>query len=137
MLNQMLSNMTPAELQKLIDNLLHNPDLVDESLRDAARAVMQKRRERIIRNNVRYDQALTQMTDKQANVISKQEGNGYQINQVFWAKNDPYGNVAVMMVKGQVYDDVSGKIKQKIVVVYSDGTFDSTFEKKITMRKVL
>jgi hypothetical protein len=98
---------------------------------------MRKRRDRIVRNNQRYAQALAQMTDKQALEASKLEGNGYKVNQVFWHKDDPQGNVALMMVKESVYDDISGKVKQKIVVVYSNGTFDSTFEKKISIRKVL
>jgi hypothetical protein len=134
---QMLDQLTEPQLRNILNLLMTDENSVPEILRQMARDAARKRRERVMRNNMRYEQALSQMTDKQSLETSKLEGNGYKINQVFWHKQDPQGNVAVMMVKDQVYDDISGKVKQKIVVVYSNGTFDSTFEKKITMRKVL
>jgi hypothetical protein len=137
MLNALLSSKTPEELTKLLFDCLYNPDAIDPEIRAACRELIARRKERIIRNNVKYDQLLTQITDKQSLTISKNDGNGYKINQVFFHKMDVTGNVAVMMVKDAVYDEVSGKVKQKIIVVYSDGTLDSTFEKKITIRKVL
>jgi hypothetical protein len=133
-----MTALTEVELRAIINSLMDGePDAIPEALRLLAREQMRKRRDRIVRNNQRYAQALAQMTDKQALEASKLEGNGYKVNQVFWHKDDPQGNVALMMVKESVYDDISGKVKQKIVVVYSNGTFDSTFEKKISIRKVL
>lgn len=124
------------QLRALIDLLLNNPDSLDAALREMARAEMQRRRERVARNNAKYDRLLTQMTDKQANTICSLEGNGYKINQVFYKKNDSYGNIAVMLVKEQVWNDEKGKIGRKIVVVYADGMQDSTFDKAISMRNV-
>jgi hypothetical protein len=130
-------DLSAEELRTLCDRLMNDPDSLTDIMREHARKQMRMRRERIARNNQTYAQALSQMTDKQALETSKLDGNGYKINQVIWHKADPYGNVAVMLVKPQVYDDVSGKVKQKIIVVYSNGTVDSTFEKKINIRKVL
>jgi hypothetical protein len=124
------------QLQALIDMLLNHPDGLDAALMEIARAEMQRRRERIARNNAKYDRLLTQMTDKQANKISQLESNGYKINQVFYKKNDVRGNIAVMLVKEQVWNDEKGKIGRKLVVMYADGTQDSTFDRAIAMRKV-
>jgi hypothetical protein len=138
MVNNTESKMVSEErqLRALIDLLLNNPDSLDAALREMARAEMQRRRERVARNNAKYDRLLTQMTDKQANTICSLEGNGYKINQVFYKKNDSYGNIAVMLVKEQVWNDEKGKIGRKIVVVYADGMQDSTFDKAISMRNV-
>ena len=133
----MLQNMTDAQLYTLINKLLSDPDSVEESLRQYARDSLFRRRERIIRNNARYAQLLTQITDKQALKVSQHESNGYTVNQVFYDKRNVTGNVAVMMVKPQVYDDISGKVKEKLVVVYSNGEVEGTFAKKINIRKVL
>ena len=133
----MLDNMNAQQLQALIDLLMQDPDQIEEVLREYAREMLRKRRQRIIRNNQSYEDVLSRMTDKQANNISKFEGNAYKINKVFWHKNEMDGNVAVMLVKDAVYDDVSGKVKRKIIVVYSDGSHDHTFEKSISIRKTL
>lgn len=133
----MLDQLTEPQLRNILNLLMNDEDSVPEILRQMARDAARKRRERVIRNNQRYAKALSQMTDKQSLEASKLEGNGYKVNQVLWHKCDPDGPVAVMLVKEQVYDDVSGKVKQKIAVVYSNGSIDSTFEKKIAIRKEL
>jgi Tfp pilus assembly protein PilV len=105
-------------------------------LKAMAQAEMQRRRDRIARNNARFDRLLSQMTDKQANAVSMLESNGYKVNQVFYKKNNPYGNVAVMMVKEQVWNGEKGRLGRKLLVAYADGTNASTFEKSISMRPV-
>jgi hypothetical protein len=132
-----LMDLSAEQLRTLCDRLMTDPDSLTDIMREQARKQLRLRRDRIVRNNQSYAKALSQMTDKQALETSKLDGNGYTINQVFWHKTDPDGNVAVMMVKPQVYDDISGKVKEKLTVVYSNGTVDSTFEKKISIRKVL
>jgi hypothetical protein len=115
-----MTALTEVELRAIINSLMDGePDAIPEALRLLAREQMRKRRDRIVRNNQRYAQALAQMTDKQALEASKLEGNGYKVNQVFWHKDDPQGNVALMMVKESVYDG-QGQAKDRRRVLERD-----------------
>lgn len=133
----MVSDKQAREINALVELLLNHPDGMDAVLREIAQAEMNKRRDRIARNNAKYQQLLTQMTNKQANVVSMRDSQGYKVNQVVYNKRRPEGNVAVMLVKDAVFDVDSGKVKQKIIVVYSDGTQDETFQRSIQMRSTL
>jgi hypothetical protein len=125
-----------SDLKLIIELLLADPDNMHPDLKAMAEAEMQRRRDRIARNNARFERLLSQMTNKQANAVSMLESNGYKINQVFYKKSKPYGNVAVMMVKEQVWNGDKGRMGRKLLVAYADGTNASTFEKSISMRPV-
>jgi len=126
------------ELNALMGYYLENGvEGLEQAMREMAIHEMNKRRERIARNNAKLAALMSQVTDRQANSIYKNEANGYKFNQVIFSKRNPRGNVAVMLVKEQVYNEMTGRMGKKTMVVYSDGHVDSTFDKSIQISKDL
>lgn len=134
--------MTPEQHARQLNALLgyfleNGVEGLEQAMRELAIEEMRKRRERIARNNAKLAALMSQVTDHQANSIYKNEANGYKFNQVIFDKRNPRGNVAVMLTKEQVYNEMTGRMGKKIMIVYSDGHVDSTFNKSIEISKNL
>jgi hypothetical protein len=132
-----LFNKDAAELKQICDRLFNDPDSLSDILREEARQQIRRKRERTIRNNASFAQLLSQTTDKQAHILSMKESDGYKVNKVYFNRTDPRGNVAIMLVKAEVWNGEKGRMGRKLAMLYSDGTIVSTFEKSINIRKVL
>lgn len=134
----MTTQRAARDLNALISYYLQNgSESLEQAWREMIEQELIKRRERIARNNAKLAALMGQVTDHQANAIYKNEANGYKFNQVIYDRRNPKGKVAVMFVKDQVWNDVTGRMGKKTMVVYSDGHVDSTFDKSISIRKEL
>lgn len=126
-----------ADLKALIDLLLNDPDGLEPYFKELAQNEVRRQRERTRRNNASFAQLLSQTSDKQALLISQHESRGYKVNKVYFNRSDKSGNVGVMLVNRQIWNDVKGRMGTKIVMIYADGGISATFEKSISIRKEL
>lgn len=102
--------------------------MTDEERQALVQQRLAEQRRRTAQRNARFARMLANATDMQQARISKLENEQNMTAVKLWQKRDT-GRIAVMMQKEGVWDQKTGRIRTKLVMVYPDGRFQESFQK--------
>lgn len=122
-----------SDFDFLIDVIAPAIGLTSDQLRDDMVRHHAKRKARIQRSNQLYADALNELTDKQTDIITKREADGWKINKVW--QNKVSFRTAVMLVKKPIWDSSKNRLGTKLAMVYPDGSITETFERSVTVKQ--
>lgn len=88
------------------------------------------RQRRLAKKAAKWQMAMGQMTDLQGAAVDSLVAGGASINRI--AMHQVSGNVAVMLTR-PLWDTMKGRMGTKLYLVYPNGKYTATFEKKITI----
>lgn len=130
--------MKEANLDKLIADLIGTLELMDilgdpEQFKRYEAAIKQRREARRARHEAKVAVLFSRLTDKAEALIAAYEREGAKVNKFFTDRSS--GNVAVMMVGRQVWDQRKQRTVKPLIMVYPDGTRTTTNERSVTLKR--
>lgn len=121
----------PPELAAMVARCM---GITVEQLAEQVRARREAAKRRVERNNARFAEALSRISEAQALIVEKKQAEGYKIAKLLVSRSSE--NVAVMLSKRPVWDPAKHAMGGKLLVVYPTPPLTcETFERSISIRK--
>lgn len=130
--------MKDVNIDKIIADLIGTFELMEilgdpEQFKQYESYLKQRREARRARHEAKVAVLFSRLTDKAEALIAAYEREGAKVNKFFTDHSS--GNVAVMMVGRQVWDQRKQRTVKPLIMVYPDGTRTTTNERSVTLKR--